>query len=61
MDISLFWINLFFKDSLFGLGLFTIRKEDIIRSLFSFYWNDGELLIDLLWFRVVSTFIFSGK
>lgn len=60
VDISLFWINLFFAEKLFGFGLLTIKGENRIRSLFSLYWNDGELLVDLLWFRIVTTFIFSN-
>ena len=56
MTIDLFWLDFWFQDGLFGLGACTVKREGYIRSLFSIYWNDGELLVDLLWFRIVTTF-----
>jgi hypothetical protein len=56
MTLDIFWIDCWLQDKLFGLGLLTIKREELIRSLFSIYWNDGELLIDLFWFRILTTF-----
>ena len=59
MTIDLFWIDFFLKERLFGFGILSIKNDDWFnRSLLSIYWNDGELLIDLLYFRVVTTFWF---
>ena len=55
MIFYLFWIDFFIKDKLFGIGLLTFKFEELVRSFFCIYWNDGELLIDLLWFRIVTT------
>ena len=54
MIFNLFWIDFYIKDNLFGLGILTVKTDENIKSLLAFYWNDGELLIDLLWFRVYS-------
>jgi len=56
MTLNLFWVDFWLKDRLFGIGLFTVKQEELHRSLFSIYWNDGETLIDLLWFRIYSDF-----
>jgi hypothetical protein len=58
MIFDLFWIDFFFKDKLFGFGIFTIKRNEIIRSFLSICSNDGELLIDLLWFRIYTNFPF---
>ena len=53
MEFTLLWIDLFPKDRLFGFGVFSIKNYGALnRNLLSIYWNNGELLIDLLWFRV---------
>lgn len=52
MTLDLFWIDFWLQDRLFGFGLFSIKREETMRSLFSIYWNEGELLIDLFWFRI---------
>lgn len=53
MKFSLLWIDLFLKDNLVGFGFCSSKNYDgFHRSLLAIYWNDGELLIDLLWFRV---------
>ena len=55
MTLDLLWVDIWFRDRLFGFGFITIKGEEFIRSLFSIYWNDGELLVDLFWFRVLTT------
>lgn len=53
MQFSLLWINLSFKDNLFGFKFCGIRNYDEFnRNLLAVYWNDGDLLIDFLWIRV---------
>lgn len=52
MTFDLMWIDFWFADKLFGVGLFSIKREELHRSFFSCYWNDGELLVDLFWFRI---------
>ena len=54
MIFDLLWFDIWIKDRLFGFGIFSIKQPDIHRSLFSIYWNDGELLIDLFWFHVLT-------
>lgn len=55
MQFTLFWIDFFLKDKLLGFGLCSIKNyEGIHRNLLSIYWNDGDLLIDFFWFRVLS-------
>ena len=58
MTFDLFWIDFFIKDRLFGFGIFTIKRDETIRSFLSIYSNDGELLMDLLWFRIYTNFPF---
>lgn len=56
MTLDLLWIDFFLRDRLFGFGIVSVKGKDIHRSLFAIYWNDGELLIDLCWFRIFATF-----
>jgi len=56
MQLSLGWIDFYWADRLFGLGIGSIVTENWIRNLLSAYWNDGELLVDVLWFRVYTGF-----
>lgn len=58
MTFDLFWIDFFIKERLFGFGIFSIKGEEIHRSFVAVYWNDGELLVDLFWFRIFSAFPF---
>ncbi|KKN02404.1 hypothetical protein LCGC14_1118060 [marine sediment metagenome] len=65
MTFDLFWIDFYPSDRLFGFGLFGIRTEDssgerTLRNLFSIYWNDRELMIDLFWFRIVTHAVLIG-
>ena len=55
MTFNIFWIDVWIKDKLFGIGFLTIKQEELHRSLSSIYWNDGELLIDLFWIRILTT------
>ena len=58
MTFDLMWVDFWLKERLFGVGIFTVKKEEMHRSLFSVYWNDGELLVDFLWFRIITTVLF---
>ncbi len=60
MTFNLFWIDYYWVDKLFGFGFCTIKTENKVRSLFSIYWNDRDLLIDLFWFRIVTYFVLIG-
>lgn len=65
MNFSLFWIDFWLSDRLFGFGLFEIQTEGssgerVFRNLFSIYWNDRELMIDLFWFRIVTHVVLIG-
>ena len=55
MTFQIFGFDFIPIDRLYGVWLGEIRcwKSEKIRNLFSIYYNDGELLIDLLWFRVI--------
>ena len=52
MTIDLFWVDLFAYDKLFGFGLGTVKTDKSHRSLLSVYYNDGEVLLDMLWFNI---------
>lgn len=54
MTCDLFWIDFWFRDNLFGLGILSIKREDFHKSLFAIYYNDGELLVDLFWLRIIT-------
>ncbi|MEE9302679.1 MAG: hypothetical protein V3U84_02730 [Thiotrichaceae bacterium] len=60
MNLHFAWIDFWWVDYLFGFGLLTINTGERSRSLLSIYWNDGELLIDLLWLRVYTGFPFNA-
>ena len=51
----------------FGLNVFLMigytedsSGERTLRNLFSIYWNDRELMIDLFWFRIVTYIVLIG-
>jgi len=52
MVFDLAWIDFWLQDKLFGFGIFTIKCEEFLRSFFSIYYNDGEILMDILWIRI---------
>ncbi len=54
MTFDLMWIDWWWSEKLFGIGFFSIKGESL-RSLFALYWNDGELQIDVFWFRIMYT------
>ena len=54
MTVDAMWFDFYWPEKLFGFGVFTIKRENLHRSLFSIYWNDGDLLIDLGWFRILT-------
>ena len=60
MTFDLAWFDFFFKDRIFGFGFLTYKGENIIRSLFSIYWNDRELMIDLFWIRILTYIVLIG-
>lgn len=60
MNFSIFWIDWFYSDRLFGFGLFSFDTENAPRSLLAIYWNDRELLVDLFWVRILTHVILVG-
>ncbi|KKK63197.1 hypothetical protein LCGC14_2996680 [marine sediment metagenome] len=65
MTFNLFWIDFWLSDHLFGFGLCCFKtdgwcREAKFRNLFSIYWNDKELMIDLFWFRIVTHVVLIG-
>jgi len=60
MKLDLFWIDFWPQDKLFGFGLFCIKREEIVRNLFSIYWNDRDLMIDLFWIRILTHTVLIG-
>lgn len=56
MTFQLFGFDFYLQDKLFGFWLFGIHNQEEPRNLFCIYWNDGELLIDLFWVRILSIF-----
>ncbi len=61
MKFNLLSVDFFWSDRLLGLGIATITLENLVRSLFLIYWNNGDLLIDLFWFRVYTGFPFNKE
>ncbi len=58
MSFNLFWLDFYLQEKLFGFGILNFKNsEDINRNLFSIYWNDRELLIDLFWIRILTTYV----
>lgn len=60
MKFNLFWIDFYIHDRLFGFGLCSFETENWSRNLFSIYWNDRELLIDLFWIRILTHTVLIG-
>ncbi len=61
MTFNLLSVDFFWSDRLFGFSLASVHTENNGRGLFIIYWNDGDLLIDLLWFRVYTGFPFNSE
>ncbi len=61
MNLRFLWLDFYWADKLFGFGIGSIVLEAWARSLLSIYWNDGELLIDVLWFRVLTAYPFNQE
>jgi hypothetical protein len=60
MTLDLFWADFWIQDRLFGFGLCTLKGSNFIKSLFSIYWNDRELLVDLFWIRILTYTVLIG-
>ncbi len=60
MNFNLFWIDFWLSDHLFGFGFCCFETGNLLRSLFSIYWNDRDLMIDLFWFRIVTHVVLIG-
>ena len=59
MTFDVFWIDFYFEDRLFGFGVFSFKKEiELNKNMFSFHYNNGEIIIDLFWKRIYSGFPF---
>lgn len=54
MHFTLAFIDFFIPEQVFGFGILGVDSCDdfIHRYLFSIYWNDGEISIDLFWFKI---------
>ena len=52
MGFVLFWIDFFITDNLYGFGFLSFKDVNYHKSFLAFYWNEGELLIDLLWIHI---------
>ncbi len=59
MTFDLFGIDIYWSDRLFGFWFCSFKNSDqeIHRSLFTIYWNNGELLIDLFWIHLLEFWI----
>ena len=56
MQFSLFGVDLFPKDNLYGVWVGGYKNyDDVNRHLFMIYWNDGELLVEVGWMRLFTT------
>lgn len=51
MTFNFIWID--FWPTNFGFGIFSVETANLFRNLFSIYWSDGDLLVDLFYIRVV--------
>jgi hypothetical protein len=56
MTFQLFWLDIYFKDRLFGFGFFGVTNflDAPSRSFLSIYWSGGILSVDLCWFRILT-------
>jgi len=54
MTFQLFGFDVMPQDRLFGgwIGKIKLWRIDMVRSLISVYYNDGEWIINILWCRV---------
>lgn len=52
MNFNLFGFDLFWQDRLYGFWFCGIKTTNLHRHLFSIYYSDGELIIDVLFIRV---------
>lgn len=56
MQFYLVWIVLSFRDSTVGFSLCTVRLYcGRFKSLLGLYWDDGTLIIELLYQRFIIT------
>ena len=51
MSFILFGIDIIPKENLYGIMFLTVNKSDDSRSLFTIYYSDGELIVELLFMR----------
>lgn len=60
MTFDLLSFDFWWSDRLFGFWFGCIKGEELHRSLFCIYYNDGEWVIELFWCRLFTGFI-GGK
>ena len=48
MTFTLFGTDFYWKYKLFGFWIGRLRNEEFNRSLFCVYWNNGELILEIL-------------
>lgn len=55
MDFTLFGFTIIPKHKEYGFDICCVLLWDDVfqRSLFSFYWDEGEITLDILFFRIL--------
>ena len=63
MTFTLFGFDFYWIDRLFGFWFCSVKIETesntIHKNLFRIYWSDGEFIIDLFWFRILTAYPFA--
>ncbi len=51
MTFDIFGIDFYWRERLFGFWIVAFKnsKKETPRSLFTLYWADGELIVNLFW------------
>ncbi len=53
MVFTLFWIDFFVKERLFGFGIMSFCGEECSNSLFSIYYAKKSLSLQLFYFKIL--------
>ena len=54
MTFTLFGIDFYLQDKLFGFWIGAFKTEKYYRAFFTIYWCNDTLLIDLFWIRIIT-------
>ena len=54
MSVTLFGIDFYLEDGIYGFWIGGLKTEDWHRALFTIYYDGGELFIDLFWIRILT-------